>query len=459
MTATKTPAETALKILIVDDDRSAAYALDRALTENGHEVAYAFSAEQGLKSLKESPVDVVLLDLVMPGMDGTEMPAAGQKPPSGDRRGHHVRSGGHAGGARHPPAGRFRFSPQTDPMAGSGGRDRPPPSKTPKIQGGGGKDRPLSALFTVPDLMGQSEGMKRISAFIQKISSVTSSVLIRGETGTGKEIAAHGIHNRSPRRDGPFIAVNCSALPETMLESELFGHEKGAFTDATGLKRGLLEVSGGGTLFLDEIGDMPLALQAKLLRVVETKRFRRLGSTVEHAVDVRFLAATHRDLEEMVRKGQFREDLFYRLSVFTLVLPPLRERREDIAPLADFFLKGLTAGRASKTLSPDALEHLVAYPWPGNVRELHNVMEHVVVFSDAEVIAPADLPPHVMTGRRMACLEPLAAVERRHVERVFAAFGGDVRQTAKSLGISESDLAARMARYRDAGPLPPSPLH
>jgi transcriptional regulator with PAS, ATPase and Fis domain len=307
--------------------------------------------------------------------------------------------------------------------------------------------------------MGQSEGMKRISAFIQKISSVTSSVLIRGETGTGKEIAAHGIHNRSPRRDGPFIAVNCSALPETMLESELFGHEKGAFTDATGLKRGLLEVSGGGTLFLDEIGDMPLALQAELLRVVETKRFRRLGSTVEHAVDVRFLAATHRDLEEMVRKGQFREDLFYRLSVFTLVLPPLRERREDIAPLADFFLKGLTAGRASKTLSPDALEHLVAYPWPGNVRELHNVMEHVVVFSDAEVIAPADLPPHVMTGRRMACLEPLAAVERRHVERVFAAFGGDVRQTAKSLGISESDLAARLARYRDAGPLPPSPLH
>ena len=161
----------------------------------------------------------------------------------------------------------------------------------------------------------------------------------------------------------------------------------------------------------------------------------------------------------MVRKGQFREDLFYRLSVFTLVLPPLRERREDIAPLADFFLKGLTAGRAPKTLSPDALEHLVAYPWPGNVRELHNVMEHVVVFSDAEVIAPADLPPHVMTGRRMACLEPLAAVERRHVERVFAAFGGDVRQTAKSLGISESDLAARLARYRDAGPLPPSPLH
>ena len=459
MTATKTPAETALKILIVDDDRSAAYALDRALTENGHEVAYAFSAEQGLKSLKDSPVDVVLLDLVMPGMDGTEMlRQVKSRHPAID-----VVTMSGAGGMRAAlgtlQLDAFDFLPkpiQWQALEDVIGRLR---QKRQKSKAGVGKDRPLSALFTVPDLMGQSEGMKRISAFIQKISSVTSSVLIRGETGTGKEIAAHGIHNRSPRRDGPFIAVNCSALPETMLESELFGHEKGAFTDATGLKRGLLEVSGGGTLFLDEIGDMPLALQAKLLRVVETKRFRRLGSTVEHAVDVRFLAATHRDLEEMVRKGQFREDLFYRLSVFTLVLPPLRERREDIAPLADFFLKGLTAGRAPKTLSPDALEHLVAYPWPGNVRELHNVMEHVVVFSDAEVIAPADLPPHVLTGRRMACLEPLAAVERRHVERVFAAFGGDVRQTAKSLGISESDLAARLARYRDAGPLPPSPLH
>jgi DNA-binding NtrC family response regulator len=328
MTATKSPADAALKILIVDDDRSVAYALDRALTENGHEVAYVFSVEQGLKSLKEAPVDVVLLDLVMPGMDGIEM----LRQVKSRHFAIDVVTMSGAGGMRAAlgtlQLDAFDFLPkpiQWQALEDVIGRLRQKRQKSK----GPGKDRPLSALFTVPDLMGQSEGMKWISAFIQKISSVTSSVLIRGETGTGKEIAAHGIHNRSPRRDGPFIAVNCSALPETMLESELFGHEKGAFTDATGLKRGLLEVSGGGTLFLDEIGDMPLALQAKLLRVVETKRFRRLGSTVEHAVDVRFLAATHRDLEEMVRKGQFREDLFYRLSVFTLVLPPLRERRED----------------------------------------------------------------------------------------------------------------------------------
>jgi DNA-binding NtrC family response regulator len=205
--------------------------------------------------------------------------------------------------------------------------------------------RPLSTLFTVPDLIGKSPSIQKVADFLNRIAPTSCSVLIRGETGTGKEVVAHALHNRSSRREGPFIPLNCSALPETMLESELFGHEKGAFTDATGLKKGLLEMAHGGTLLLDEIGDMPLALQAKLLRVVETKRFRRLGSNTEQSVDVRFVGATHRDLEAMVKKNQFREDLYYRLSVFSLHLPPLRDRKEDISLLANFFIQSVASGK------------------------------------------------------------------------------------------------------------------
>lgn len=447
MTTTKTPALAAgLKILIVDDDRSVAYALDRALTESGHDVTYAFSAEQGLKGLKESAVDAVLLDLVMPGMNGMEMLRRLKAEfPSVD-----VVTMSGASGMRAAidtlKLDAFDFLPKpiqvhalTDVMERL--RQKRRKTRAPV------KGKTLPALYSVPDLLGESEAMKRISLFIQKISPVSSSVLIRGETGTGKEIASHGVHNRSPRREGPFIAVNCSALPESMLESELFGHEKGAFTDATGLKRGLLEVADGGTLFLDEVGDMPLALQAKMLRVVETKRVRRLGSTVEQEIDVRFLAATHRDLEAMVRAGQFREDLFYRLSVFTLVLPPLRERREDIVILAEAFLKALARDAAPKILSPKALEYLLAYPWPGNVRELHNVMEQVVVFAEGDVIQPSDLPSHLLGGASPAGLETLEAVERRHIDRVLTAVSGEIAQAVRILGIDEQDLRARMARH------------
>lgn len=443
------PTETLFGILIVDDDRSVAYALDRALTEKGHTVNLAFSAEEGLQTLKEAPADIVLLDLFMPGMDGMEMlRQIKQKYPQTD-----VVTISGAGSMRAAlgtlQLDAFDFLPKPVQMRAllevidRIREKRRAPQRAASA-------RPLSTLFSVPDLIGKSPSIQKVADFLNRIAPTHCNVLIRGETGSGKEVVSHALHNLSSRREGPFIPLNCSALPETMLESELFGHEKGAFTDATGMKRGLLEMANGGTLLLDEIGDMPLPLQAKLLRVVETKCFRRLGSNTEQAVDVRFVAATHRDLETMVKKSQFREDLFYRLSVFSLHLPPLRDRKEDILLLADFFLQSIVHGRGPKTLAPDALACFHAYSWPGNVRELHNVIEHAVVFAEGDTVRVSDLPPLLqgpMASLPGEASETLAAVERRHILKVFEACQGSVESTADRLGLSETVTRNRLKRY------------
>ena len=441
--------ELLFSILIVDDDRSVAYALDRTLTEKGHTVNLAFSAEEGLQTLKDAPVDIVLLDLFMPGMDGMEMLRRIKKAhPTTD-----VVTISGAGSMRAAlgtlQLDAFDFLPKPVQMrALMEVIDRIREKRRAPVRAS--TARPLSTLFSVPDLVGKSPSIQKVADFLNRIAPTQCNVLIRGETGSGKEVVSHALHNRSSRREGPFIPLNCSALPETMLESELFGHEKGAFTDATGMKRGLLEMANGGTLLLDEIGDMPLALQAKLLRVVETKCFRRLGSTVEQAVDVRFVAATHRDLETMVKKSQFREDLFYRLSVFSLHLPPLRDRKEDIPLLANFFLQSVVHGSGPKSLSPDALARLNDYPWPGNVRELHNVIEHAVVFAEGESVRASDLPAVFQSQRAPQngdADETLSAVERRHILKVFDACNGSIEMTANRLGLSETVTRNRLKRY------------
>lgn len=438
-----------LSILVVDDDRSVAYALDRALTEKGHTVHLAFSAEEGLNTLRDCPADIVLLDLYMPGMDGTEMLRQIKKNhPTTD-----VVTMSGAGSMRAAlgtlQLDAFDFLPKPIQMRAlmeliDKVREK---RATPRREL---STRPLSTLFSVPDLIGKSPSIQKVADFLNRIAPTSCSVLIRGETGTGKEVVAHTLHNRSSRREGPFIPLNCSALPETMLESELFGHEKGAFTDATGLKKGLLEMAHGGTLLLDEIGDMPLALQAKLLRVVETKRFRRLGSNTEQSVDVRFVGATHRDLETMVKKNQFREDLYYRLSVFSLHLPPLRDRREDISLLANFFIQSVARGKGPRALSADALARLESYSWPGNIRELHNIIEHAVVFAEGDAVMVRDLPPSLqgfVSARPDDVSETLSAVERRHILAVFESSGESVEQTARRLGISETLTRNRLKRY------------
>ena len=306
------------------------------------------------------------------------------------------------------------------------------------------------ALF--PDMVGESRGMRGVFAQILKVAATDATVLLLGESGSGKELAARGIHDKSPRAHGPFVAVNCAAIPAGLLESELFGHEKGAFTGATSRRIGKFEQAGGGTLFLDEIGDMPLEIQAKILRALETRHVERLGGGRPVPVDARIVAATHRDLASMIRQGTFREDLFHRLNVFPLCLPPLRERREDIPLLAGRFLEELRPGT---TLSVEALQRLLAYDWPGNVRELKNVISRAAVLSGGDAIAPEHLPGLAAHGPdSFSTLEEgdagldgrLAAYEKSLIEAALSRTGGVQARAAHLLGIKERSLWHRVKK-------------
>jgi DNA-binding NtrC family response regulator len=307
----------------------------------------------------------------------------------------------------------------------------------------------------VEGMVGQSPEFLAMLEVTRKIAAAGRvPVLIRGESGTGKERIAQAVHSLSPRAGGPWVTLNCSALAEGLLESEMFGHERGAFTDAKSMKRGLLELADGGTIFLDEIGDLAPALQPKLLRAIETQAFRRVGGQKELKVDVRFVAATNRDLDSMVRTGAFREDLYYRLNVGTIEVPPLRARRADVLPLARHFLGQAAIAMGLHEPALDAATHplLERYPWPGNARELRNVMERALILSGGAPILPAHLPREVAAptaGEPAAeqALVPLAEAERRHVRRVLEACGGNKTQAAKLLGISRVTLRNKLAEY------------
>ncbi len=296
-----------------------------------------------------------------------------------------------------------------------------------------------------------SPAFGRVVEMARRVAASDVSVLIQGESGTGKELIASIIHHESGRRDNRFLKVNCAALTETLLESQLFGHVKGAFTGATSTRRGLLEEADGGTLFLDEIGEMSPGLQAKLLRVLQEKEFIPVGSTRVCRVDVRFVAATNRDLEAEVAAGRFRRDLFYRLTVATLRVPPLRERPEDIEPLVEYFLA--RNGADGQAVDPGAMECLKRYPWPGNVRELANVITMAAVLSDGQPITTEHLPPKLTRPPeeetpRDGELLSLAEVEARHIERVLRHTGYHKVNTARILGISRTTLDRKIARYR-----------
>jgi transcriptional regulator with GAF, ATPase, and Fis domain len=253
------------------------------------------------------------------------------------------------------------------------------------------------APTTFGGIIARSHGMTRVLRLVQSLQSSEASVLITGESGTGKGLLARAIHDHSPRRAGPFVAVNCAALPEQLLETELFGHVRGAFTGAVKDRVGRFELAAGGTLFLDEVGDVPLHLQAKLLRALQERTYERVGESHSKAADVRVVTATHRDLKRAVQEGRFREDLYYRLRVFPIEIPPLRERREDVEPVARYLLArvGARSGRALR-FSPEALRRLLEYPWPGNVRELENALEYAVTVAQGQTLQPEDLPPEVV---------------------------------------------------------------
>lgn len=310
------------------------------------------------------------------------------------------------------------------------------------------------------DCVGSSRRMKQIYQLVERLGRVTTSVLIRGENGTGKELVARAIHFASPRKDGPFVAVNCAAIPDTLIESELFGHEKGAFTGAESRTIGKFQVAAGGTLFLDEIGDTSAATQAKLLRVLQDHSFTPLGSTREIRSDVRIIAATNRDLEKAIREGKFREDLFYRLSVMPLFLPPLRDRRDDIPALVHHFIDrfNLRHGKRIVGITPDALEALEGFQWPGNIRELENAIEHAFVVETSPNITLFSLPSRVRTSSRRRHDGPVTqsmdweqgkeAFERDFIVQALALYQGRINQTAEQTRIPKNTLLRKIRKYR-----------
>jgi len=302
------------------------------------------------------------------------------------------------------------------------------------------------------ELIGSSEAVNRVRALVASVADTDAAVVLYGETGTGKDIVARGIHRLSKRAAGPFTDVNCASLPEQLVESELFGYEKGAFTGAGNRKPGLLESANGGTVFLDEIAELDLQSQSKLLKAVENRSFRRVGGVREISTDVRFIVATHRDLEEEVAGGRFRADLHYRLGVFRIEIPPLRERGDDILELANHFIRLFnTALQHSITgLSPRAQELLLKYPWPGNARELRNFIESAMIRAGGETtITPALLPSALRTSGTSDSSphETLAEIEEEHIRRVLKATGANIQQSAKILGISRTTLYSKLDMY------------
>jgi DNA-binding NtrC family response regulator len=314
-------------------------------------------------------------------------------------------------------------------------------------------------------LIGSGTAMQRVVQLIEKVAPTDATVLVRGASGTGKELVARAVHLNSPRRERPLVTINCAALQESLLESELFGHEKGAFTGAVQAKPGLVELAEGGTLFIDEIGEMAPGLQAKLLRVLEDGHYRRVGGTQEAHADVRVIAATNRQLENEIKTGKFREDLYYRLNVVSVVLPPLRERREDIPALVEHFLTTRTIGTVRCQVEPEAMKALQRYDWPGNVRELANLLERAQILAQEHIITLDDLPETVAGAA--AADSPAEAddsrrlcdVERRHVRDVLQGAKGNKVHAARVLGISRRALYRLIEKYQleEARPEDPSP--
>ncbi len=306
-------------------------------------------------------------------------------------------------------------------------------------------------------LVGRSSAMQRVMALIEQLAPSTASVIVRGESGTGKELVARTIHDLSPRRSGPYVAVNCAALPETLMESELFGHERGAFTGADRRREGCFELATGGTLLLDEITEMKIDLQAKLLRVIEEQKLRRLGGTSEISLDVRVLAASNRNLEDALRDGALREDLYYRLNVFTIELPPLRDRPEDIPDLVEHFIREFSEAdsRPAKGVNNEAFEVLRSYRWPGNVRQLRNVIQRALIVSSGALIEADDLPPEIrrLSSNTAGTFElPLGSslddLEREFIRRTLEFTSGNKPRAAELLGISLKTLYNRLERYQ-----------
>jgi DNA-binding NtrC family response regulator len=444
----------AISLLVVDDDDPYRTALGGELDRQGYSVTLAASGEDALARLAEREPDVVLLDLRLPRMSGLDtLKIIRERHPATDV----IVLTGHGSidtAIESIRMGAFDYVAKPCPLDELDVRIQ----RALERQALRKRATLLERGLTPPDLshsfVGESERFRQVLALIDRIAPTDSAVLITGETGSGKEMAAKLIHARSTRRQRPFVVVECAALQESLLQSELFGHERGAFTGADRAKPGLFEVAHGGTIFLDEIGEVSLATQVKLLRVLDTSTFRRVGATSEIHVNVRVLAATNRDLEAMVRQGLFREDLFYRLSTIRLQLPPLRERHPDIEPLADHFIARINERLGcAKQLGPAARRILKQHDWPGNVRELLHVIEAAVIVCDGSEILPEHLPAPLRgktpapSSQDPTPIATLEAMERAHIELALRAMSGHRGQAARLLGISERNLYRKLREY------------
>jgi DNA-binding NtrC family response regulator len=437
------------RLLIVDDDAGQRSLLDSFLSSQGFETVPVSSGERALEILRSEKIDMMISDVRMPGLTGLEtLRLARQEHGSfpillvtayADVR--------DAVGAMRDGAVNYLSKPiDLDELLASV-RQATGLSQRGPLKFDAGKQLPANIVAASPL-------MQALFRDVSLVAASESRVLIAGESGVGKEVVADVIHNWSARAAGNLVKVNCAAIPETLLESELFGHEKGAFTGATAQRIGRFQMADGGTIFLDEIADMAQQLQAKLLRVAQDGRFQRIGSNTEIHVNARILAATNRNLEEEVKAGRFREDLFYRLNVVELTVPPLRERREDILPLAHQFLAGFAQGGAR--LSSAAAACLQAYSWPGNVRELGNAMERAALLCRGDLIVPEHLPARIHADERPASLDAtdagkLEEVESQAVLQTLRKNNFNRTATAKTLGISRRALIYKLQRLRDQG--------
>jgi two-component system, NtrC family, response regulator AtoC len=443
-------------ILIVEDDNTIRVTVGNFLARQGFDVEVAEDGAQALALLKERSFSLVLLDLRLPDMNGLDILAKVKE--SDDQplvvimtAYPEVRTAVAA-----LKAGAYDYINKPFDLEDLQELIRRA-CETQRLRREVEWRRAQSETCVIEGLIGESAPFRLMLEMTERIASAGKiPALIRGESGTGKERVAQAIHCRSSRADGPWVTLNCSALPEGLLESEMFGHERGAFTDAKQMKRGLLELAHGGTLFLDEIGDLSLALQPKLLRVLETQTFRRLGGQKEIRVDVRFVSATHRDLPAMVQSGQFREDLYYRLNVGAIDLPALRERQEDILPLARHFLEKTAPVIGVESLGFDNMVEplLKAYRWPGNVRELRNVVERAAILSRGALIGAQHLPKEIVGDRptQLAApaqqygpaIRPLADIEADYIRHVLQQCGGNKTQAAELLGITRLTLRNKL---------------
>jgi two-component system, NtrC family, response regulator AtoC len=445
-------------VLLVDDERSLCEALQDGLGKRGFEVIWRTRGEDALDALRDDEVDVVVTDLRMQGMNGLELcqRIVESRPEIPVIVITAFGTVEHAIGAIRAGAYDFITKPiETDVLVVALERaiqHRRLRAEVTTLR------RALEDARHFGKLIGGSAAMQGVYDLLGRIADSPATVLITGESGTGKEVAARGLHERGPRKGKPFVAINCSAVPEALLESELFGHARGAFTDARAARAGLLLQATGGTLLLDEIGDMPIALQPKLLRALQERTLRPVGGDEEMSFDVRVIATTNRDLRALVDDGRFREDLYFRINVIHVALPPLRSRGGDVLLLAQHFIDvhAARAGKRVTGLSPAAAEKLLAYSWPGNVRELQNCVERAIALTQHERIGVEDLPETVRAYKRSHVLiatddpselVPLAEVERRYVLRVLEAVGGNKTSAAQILGVTRKTLYRKLEEY------------